>query len=282
MADQKTSVPPVSLVIADVDGTLVNREKALTPLAENVVKGLHKAGIAFAITSGRPPEGMAMLIKPLALKTPIAGFNGGIFVTPEMRVIEKHVLTPKAARCAADIIQACGADIWVYTETEWQVRDPNGPHIEHEQSVVKFKARVVADFAPALEHAVKIVAVSDDHDIAEKCATMLRSELGTHASVTWSQVYYVDVTHQNANKGAVLDTLSRHFGIPHERIFTIGDMQNDTLMFAKSGISVAMGNATPEVKARAMFATDSNDNDGFAKAIETYVLQRVPAETGHH
>ena len=282
MAEQATNLPPVSLVISDVDGTLVNSQKLLTPRAESAAKALGNAGIGFAITSGRPPKGMAMLIKPLALKTPIVGFNGGIFVTPEMRVIEKHVLAPKAAKSAANIILKSGADAWVYTDTEWLVRDPNAPHVGHEQWVVKFPPTVVADLAPALDHAVKIVAVSDDHDVAAHCSATLREELGTHASVVQSQAYYVDVTHPNANKGVALETLSRHLGIPHERIFTIGDMQTDTLMFALSGVSVAMGNASPEVKARATFATESNDNDGFAKAIETYVLQRVPAETGHH
>jgi len=65
----------VSLVLADVDGTLVTSEKVLTTRAVAAVKSLQDAGIAFAITSGRPPRGMAMLIDSLALRTPVAGFN---------------------------------------------------------------------------------------------------------------------------------------------------------------------------------------------------------------
>src|SRR5215470_12236433 len=74
----------ISLLIADVDGSLVNEDKVLTPRAQAAVKALNAADIAFAITSGRPPRGMAMLFEPLALRTPIAGFNGGIFVKPDM------------------------------------------------------------------------------------------------------------------------------------------------------------------------------------------------------
>ena len=70
----------ISLLLADVDGTLVTSEKILTERARKAVHGLHRAGIRFAITSGRPPRGMAMLVEPLALDTPIAGFNGGVFV----------------------------------------------------------------------------------------------------------------------------------------------------------------------------------------------------------
>ena len=76
------SASKISLVVADVDGTLVTEEKVLTSRAAAATKALQTAGIAFAITSGRPPRGMSMLVDPLALQTPIAGFNGGIFVNP--------------------------------------------------------------------------------------------------------------------------------------------------------------------------------------------------------
>ena len=70
------------------------------------MKALHAAGIAFAITSGRPPRGMAMLIEPLGLRTPVAGFNGGIFVKPDMTIMEEHVLAADVARRALDVILA--------------------------------------------------------------------------------------------------------------------------------------------------------------------------------
>src|SRR5580693_9110297 len=98
------AVAKISLVLADVDGTLVTADKVLTPRARAAVKALHGAGIAFAITSGRPPRGMAMLIDPLALQTPVAGFNGGIFVKPDMTIMEEHVLAADAAKRALDII----------------------------------------------------------------------------------------------------------------------------------------------------------------------------------
>ena len=276
MAQNRNTVK-ISLVIADVDGTLLTDDKTLTPRARNAVRALHEAGIAFAITSGRPPRGMAMLIEPLQLWTPIAGFNGGIFVTPHMKVIEEHVLEPEAAQHAVEIILRSQADAWVYTGTEWLVRNPDAPHVAHEQSVVKFAPKIVADFGSAPCRVVKIVAVSDDRGLAAHCETDLRQELGAHASVVRSQPYYVDATHQNANKGVVLATLSRHLAIPAGRILTIGDMPSDVLMFVRSGISVAMGNAAPEVKAQAMFVTDSCNDDGFAKAIEKFVLQAPPA-----
>src|ERR1700674_4590584 len=126
----------ISLVVADVDGTLVTADKVLTPRAGAAVRALHTAGIAFAITSGRPPRGMAMLIDPLALQTPIAGFNGGILVKPDMTVMEEHVLAGDAARRALEVILHNGMDAWVYSRKDWLVRDPNAPHVAREQWTV--------------------------------------------------------------------------------------------------------------------------------------------------
>lgn len=113
----------IRLVLADVDGTLLTSEKVLTSQAAMAVKELQTAGIAFAITSGRPPRGMAMLIDPLGLRTPIAGFNGGVFVRPDLSVIESHTLDPAAAKQTLKLILDQGLDAWVYTEADWLIRD---------------------------------------------------------------------------------------------------------------------------------------------------------------
>jgi Cof subfamily protein (haloacid dehalogenase superfamily) len=262
----------VSLVISDVDGTLLTRDKVLTPHAQAAVRALHAAKIAFAITSGRPPRGMAMLIEPLAITTPIGGFNGAVFVRPDMTSIEEHVFAAEGAEQAVEIILRSGLDVWVYTDTDWLIRDPNAPHVAHEQWVVKFPPKLVAGFGGGVKHAVKITGISDDHDAVARCEADLRQELGARASVVRSQPYYIDVTHPDANKGVVVDTLSRVLSIPPDQILTIGDMPSDTLMFRKSGISVAMGNAEPAVKAQAQFVTDSSDDEGFATAIERFAL----------
>src|ERR1700675_1884112 len=95
------------------------------------------------------------------------------------------------------------------------------------------------------------------------------------ASAARSQPYYLDVTHPQANKGTVVTTLSKFLDIPPEQIVTIGDMPNDVLMFRKSGFSIAMGNASDEVKAQASAVTDSNENEGFARAVRNFVLRSI-------
>src|SRR5580658_2204647 len=258
----------IRLLLADVDGTLVTQDKLLTDQTVAVAQELREAGITLAITSGRPPRGMSMLIAPLKLMGAIAGFNGGVFVDPDLSVIESHILDFAAAKDTLQLILDQGLDAWVYTEKEWLIRDSKAPHVAREAWTVKFDANVVASFTDAhLADTVKIVGVSDDLELVAVCEKAAQNTLGEAASATRSQPYYLDVTHRQANKGVVVATLSKLLNVPPEQIATIGDMPNDVLMFRKSGFSIAMGNASDEVKAQASATTDSNENEGFAKAV---------------
>jgi Cof subfamily protein (haloacid dehalogenase superfamily) len=262
----------IRCLLADVDGTLLTHDKVLTGRAREAVLGLRHADIRFAITSGRPPRGMAMLIEPLALDTPIAGFNGGQFVRPDLTIIEERQLPPAIAKTAIDLIVEHDLDVWVYSGNDWLVRDPKAPHVDREAWTVKFAPRVVSDFAGLLDKVVKIVGVSDDHALVTRCETDAKSKLGRHATAARSQPYYLDVTHHDANKGFVTEYLATSLGIPMGEIATIGDQPNDVTMFKRSGFSIAMGNAEDDVKRQASAVTDSCDEDGFAKAVEHYLL----------
>jgi hypothetical protein len=262
----------VDLVLSDVDGTLVTQQKVLTARAIAAVKKLHDAGILFAITSGRPPRGMDMLVEPLGITTPVAAFNGGLFVTPELAILEQHVLPVEVSVAVVKTIELHKLDVWVYRGNEWFTKTPHGPHVDREQSTVRFPPTVVPSFDGLLDSAVKIVGVSDDFDAVVKCETDARHEFGDHVSAARSQPYYLDVTHPQANKGSVVKWLSARFDIPTERIATIGDMPNDVLMFAHSGLSIAMGNASAEVQRSARRVTTSNEAEGFANAIDKFIL----------
>ena len=263
----------IRLVIADVDGTLVTQDKELTAHAIEAVKALRDAGIAFTITSGRPPLGMKMLIQPLQLEQPIAAFNGGVFVHPDLSLMTQSFVPADVAARIIEAIAHHALDCWVYTDREWLVRDSNAPHVAREQWTVKFPPTIVREFDSHLEHVAKIVGVSDDLPAVAGCEADLQREYGNRVSAARSQPYYLDVTHPDANKGHVVTVLSQVLSIPPEQIATIGDMPNDVLMFRKSGMSIAMGNASPEVQAQAKFVTTSNADEGFAHAIERFILK---------
>ena len=213
----------IALLLADVDGTLLTPGKVLTARACKAVHYLHRAGIRFAITSARPPRGMAMLAEPLSLDMPIAGFNGGLFVHPDLTIIEECLLAPDAARQAASLIAKHGLGVWVFCGNDWLVRDAEAPHVEREVSAVQFRPKTVKDFEGAFQRAAKIVGVSDDLERVKACEADVHTALGRRASATRSQPYYLDVTHPDANKGCVAKYFSRTLGVPAEEIATIGD-----------------------------------------------------------
>jgi Cof subfamily protein (haloacid dehalogenase superfamily) len=262
----------IELLIADVDGTLVTHEKELTERARRAVRKLHDASIAFAVTSGRPPRGMSMLVAPLALTTPIAGFNGGMFVHPDMTPIEIKALPAEIVPRIVRVIEEHRLDVWIYQGSQWLLRKLDAPHVAREQWTVRFAPTVARDLSRLTADVVKIVGVSDDLPAVEGCERDLREQCGDHVSAARSQPYYVDVTHPAANKGEVVAYLSQKLAIPAEKIATIGDMPNDVLMFARSGLSIAMGNASPDMQRAARHVTGSNDRDGFADAVERFVL----------
>jgi Cof subfamily protein (haloacid dehalogenase superfamily) len=262
----------ISLVLADVDGTLVNEEKILTKRAQSAVEQLRRTGIRFAVTSGRPPLGMAMLFDPLALDTPIAGFNGGLFVKRDLTILEQKTLPADVAAQAIDLIRKHGLDAWVYRGNDWLITKADAPHVAREAWTVKFEPKIVADIGKELDQVAKIVGVSDDHEKVQRCETDAVAAFGQRATAARSQPYYLDITNKDANKGAVVDYLSSHMEVPVEEIATIGDQPNDVLMFKRSGLSIAMGNASDEVKKQADATTDSYNDEGFAKAMERFIL----------
>jgi Cof subfamily protein (haloacid dehalogenase superfamily) len=260
------------LFLADVDGTLVTQDKVLTDRAIAAVAKLKQAGILFAITSGRPPRGMSMLVEPLQISTPIAAFNGGLYVRPDMTVIEEQVLPDDVTPTVIELLDTHGVDVWVYRGADWFVRDPHAPHVAREAWTVKFEPTVVANFAKVSDRVAKIVGVSDDFDAVQRAVDVVRERFGDHVSAARSQPYYGDITHPDANKGCVARYLSQTYAIPPEEIATIGDQPNDVLMFAHSGLSIAMGNASHEVQEAARRVTTSNEDEGFANAVERFIL----------
>jgi Cof subfamily protein (haloacid dehalogenase superfamily) len=279
MAD--ASIPAsqtIAAVLADVDGTLVTKAKVVTPRTIEAIEELHERGVLFAITSGRPPRGMRMLVRPLEMRGPMAAFNGGIIVQPDMSIVDERTVPADVAPAVIDTIRAHGLYPWIYRGADWYVTDPQAPHVAREQTTVQFQPTVVPSYDDLLDRVVKIVGVSDDYDRVARCETAARQQFGTRVSAARSQAYYLDVTHPTANKGVVVERLSHYYKIPQEQIATLGDGLNDVLMFQRSGMSIAMGNASEEVQRQAAHVTASNEDEGFAKAIEDFVLPRaVPA-----
>ena len=265
----------IAAVLADVDGTLLTQDKVLTPRTIDAVKRLRQRGIVFCITSGRPPRGLRMFVEPLELTIAMAAFNGGVIVRPDLSVIDEKPLPVEIPAQVLDIMRAHRLDAWVYTPTNWFVTNGKGTRVERETTTVQFPPVVVPDYDACFHEVIKIVGVSADYADVVRCESYIQKEFGARLTAARSQPYYLDVTHPDANKGAIVQRLARYLNVSPRRIATIGDQMNDTRMFQESGLSIAMGNASAEVQRRAMFVTTSFGDEGFANAVDRFILPRA-------
>ncbi|MET0706385.1 MAG: HAD family hydrolase [Tardiphaga sp.] len=263
----------IVLVVSDVDGTMVTKTKVLTDAARAAVQKLHDAGIGFTITSSRPPVGMRFLVEPLGITLPIGPFNGSSMVDGQLKAIEQHLIPEAAAKRSIEVLNEYGVDIWLFTNEEWLIRRDDGKYVPHEQNTIQHDPVIVDDFTPYLARACKIVGASADFPLLERCEAAMQKALGDTAVAVRSQNYYLDITPPGQNKGTFVTAMAQRLGISLAAIATIGDMQNDLPMFKVSGMSVAMGNATDDVKAQATDVTTSNEEDGFAGAVDM-ILRR--------
>jgi Cof subfamily protein (haloacid dehalogenase superfamily) len=258
----------IALVVSDVDGTLLTRSKALTDRAKAAVRRLHQSGIGFTLTSSRPTIGMRFLVEPLAITLPLGPFNGSSIVDPTMEPIEQHLLPTSAVQRSLDLLNEFGVDIWLFTNEHWFARNGNGPYVPNEKRAIKADPTVIDDFTPYVTSACKVVGSSADFDLLIRCEKAMQHALDSQATAVRSQDYYLDITPPGHNKGTFVEAMAKRLGIPAQAVVTIGDMQNDLAMFEISGLSIAMGNAADDVKKRAKRVTASNEEEGFATAIE--------------
>lgn len=271
-------VEPIRLVVSDVDGTLVTTDKRLTPAAIQAVRAIEAAGARFTLISSRPPRGMAAVFRALGVKEPMAAFNGGTLFAPDLSVLEAHRLDAGAAREAIAEMEQTSVGVWADADGAWWLKDPDGPHVDHEHHTIGFGPTVTASFEDIIGRIDKIVGVSDDHPRLDALTTKLHAALLGHAEVQRSQAYYLDVTHPLANKGDGVRALCRRMGVDLTETAVIGDMFNDVAMFEVAGFSVAMGQSPGEVKAKAdAVSPSSNDEDGFARAVHEILLPRIGA-----
>ena len=267
----------IRMVVTDVDGTLVQPDKSLAPSTAAAAGRLAAAGIPLGIVSARPTFGLYALAKQLHLNGLLAGFNGGVVAQPDGTTLARRLLPAAAVYTALELFARRGVSAWLFTETEWLATDPNGPRVPLERRTILTTERIVPDLAPYADQCGKIVGVTDDEPLLAAVESELQGLLGTTASAKRSQAYYLDVTHPEANKGNAVRILAGQLGIDVADVVVLGDMANDLPMFAVAGTSIAMGNAPPDVQAKATMVTGRNDADGWAQAVDRLILPRIAA-----
>ena len=263
----------IRLLVSDIDGTLVTKDKQLTEATKNAAYRLNERGIALVLTSSRPPHGVALFADALGLITPRAAFNGGAIVAASGEVLLMRTIQQDAADEAIEALKSRGIDPWLFTADEWLLQDADAHYVAWERRTVKMPFRLVDAFVPpATAQAGKIMAASTDFSMLAECEKALQRQLEGRAAVHRSQDYYLDITHPDANKGEAVRQAARLLGISLEETACIGDMANDFPMFGVAGYSIAMGNAPGFMRDQADFVTSSNEEEGWAHAVDNFIL----------
>jgi len=267
----------IRLVVSDVDGTLVRKDKTLSAATIDAVARLRAAGVQFTIISARPMSGLLPIVEALSLNGPMAAFNGGTLFYRDGRIAHHATITREVARGVIAMAKDAPVAIWLFADGQWYASDPDGPHTASERVSANQEPTALGDVDGLLDRADKITFVSDDERELRELAAHVSASFGDHATVMQSQTYYLDVTALNADKGHGLALLSEAFGVNFGNIAAIGDQANDVPMLERAGVSIAMGNAPDAVKAKAHHVTRTNTEDGVAYAIDTLVLPGVTA-----
>ena len=265
----------ISLVVSDVDGTLIDENKTLTDKTKAAIQKLRDAGILFTITSARPPFGLKRIAETLELQYPIGSFNGGLIATLAGKQVDITALDRSVIPKIVTTIENYGLDTWLYSDRYWYVKKHDGFHVDDHEETLQFGATAIESFDNLEDDIFKIVGVSPDYDAVAQCEAATQKQFENTLAATRSQPYNLDITHPKANKGKAVAQIARHLNIPLAEVMTIGDNFNDIAMFDRSGTSVAMGNADAEVQKKAAHVTASNQEEGFALAIDRLVFQEL-------
>jgi Cof subfamily protein (haloacid dehalogenase superfamily) len=265
----------IRFLVSDIDGTLVRDDKSLPEANRDAILALAAAGVATSLISARPPSGMLGLAASLRLAGPLAAFNGGTLFDPDGSLRFAHRIEPADAAAMLRLIESPGVTPWVYADGAWFVASLDNPHLARERLAAAIEPVIRVDFDGLEGRIDKIVGVSDDHDLLRRLEARAKEMIGARATVARSQPYYLDITHRLANKGDGIAALARAYGVALNQVAVLGDMPNDLPMFARAGLSVAMGQAPACLQAAASATAASNAEDGVADAIARFIRPRI-------
>jgi Cof subfamily protein (haloacid dehalogenase superfamily) len=266
----------IELVVTDCDGTLLYTDKTLGQRAIDSVHRLKDKGVRFTAASSRPGRGMRHIVDALDVDMPYASYNGGSLVMPKTwEVLSSHKLPRDVVQDSLEALAAAGVDAWVFIDDAWYVTNPAGTYVPLETRTVGYEGTLVKRFDDLdLDAVDKIVGSHADTALMERVEGDLQKQLEGRGHAARSQTYYIDITNLQANKGTAVRELAQRAGVPLERVAVLGDMGNDMAMFEIAGVSIAMGQASEVVQRHASLVSSSNDDDGFAVAIDALAAAR--------
>lgn len=265
------------LLVLDIDGTLTNSKKEITPATKAALLKIQEQGIRVAIASGRPTPGTRKVAEELELArfgNYVLSFNGGRitnYATKEV-VLDKTIPAEMAGVLCEEARQY-GLGILTYDDEAALAGTELDEYMELEARINHISIKKVGHFKDYVNFPVNKCLMTGKPEYLVKVEKELKAKYAGSLNIFRSEPFFLEIMPKGIDKASVLKRFLSYLGIDREEIICCGDGYNDLTMIEYAGLGVAMANARPEVLAVADYVTTSNDEDGIVKVIEKYILK---------
>jgi Cof subfamily protein (haloacid dehalogenase superfamily) len=263
------------IIAFDIDDTLLNTKKQLTPATEKALLNAQSEGIKLVVASGRLPYGVrpfAERLKVLENNGYYMGFNGGAVLNSRGELISTTYLDSKYIEPVYDVLRPLNITTMVHKgDVIYRDRKVNEyTHIETE--AVGLPLNPVDDIARFVDWDIHKFLLAGDPELLKQTEKVLLEKFGGEVDIYLSAPWFLEVMPKGINKGIGLEKICLDCGVAMDEVIAFGDSFNDIPMIQKAGLGVAMGNAEEELKAVADYVTESCDNDGIAAALDRFLV----------
>lgn len=275
----------IKVIIMDVDGTLFNSKKAITVETREALLRAQSNGIRLVLASGRPTKGLVRLGQELEMDKYdglFVSYNGSKVINCNtMETLFNQPLSIKDGKSVLEHLKKFKVYPMIDRDDYMYVNDVfakpihlNGQPI----SVIQDEARggdyllcEKVDLVDFLDYEVnKILTAGEPFYLLDNYREMMEPFKHT-LNCVFTSAYYFEFTAKGIDKAKALDSVLKPMGYSREEMISFGDGMNDISMILYTGIGVAMGNAVQELKDKADYVTDTNNEDGIAQALYHYL-----------
>lgn len=265
------------LVAIDMDGTLLRNDKSISDRTKNAIKKAKDKGVTVVVATGRPIEGVKKTLTELDMYTDkdyVLSYNGSLVQkTKSKEVISKVSLKGEDYHYLKKLGDELGVNTHAFCEKRGLITPKNSKYTEVEAEINNIDIKVIDINEVKKDDTIIKMMMIDEPEILEAAIEKLPKEVYEKYNVVRSTPYFLEFLNKDVNKAVGVELLAKHLGIKQQEIITLGDADNDLHMIEYAGLGIAMGNAFESVKKIANYITDTNENDGVAKAIEKFVLE---------
>lgn len=263
------------LLALDIDGTLTNSQKAITPITLQALEKAEKAGIKIILATGRPTYGVAPIAEKLGMDEKggyVLSFNGGkITEWHSKQVLYERDLPRELLPLLYKTAKDNHVSIMTY-QNEYVVSETtDNPYVQIEMSLNHMGGRKVHNFLTDTNFPLPKCIITGEPAIIEKLDKELNGILSEQLSIYRSEPFFLEIMPKGIDKAYSLSILLDKLGFERKNLIACGDGFNDISMIKYAGLGIAMANAQPEVMRIADYITSSNDEDGVAKVIEKFI-----------